>query len=142
MWSYEHSIQTAANVAAIWELYSDVSTWPSWDAGIASISLNGPFVVGATGEITPEGQGPLPFILTEVTPNNEFADETMLVDAGIVIRFRHTLTALASDGTRITHRVEIDGPAADTLGPQIGPDMTSGIPETMNALAHRAMRSR
>ena len=30
MWTCEHTIDTTASPAALWKLYSDVSTWPTW----------------------------------------------------------------------------------------------------------------
>jgi hypothetical protein len=34
--------------------------------------------------------------------------------------------------------MEITGPAADTLGPQIGPEISGDFPQTLAALAERA----
>jgi hypothetical protein len=89
--------------------------------------------------LTPAGQGPMPFRMTEATPERGFADETDV--PGATLRFVHQLVPLAGGGTRITHRVEIDGPAADQMGPVMGPQVTAGIPETMESLARRALES-
>jgi hypothetical protein len=43
-------------------------------------------------------------------------------------------------GTRITYRCVIDGPSADTVGPELGPMITDDFPEVMGALAARAAR--
>jgi hypothetical protein len=42
--------------------------------------------------------------------------------------------------TRVTYRMEITGPAADTLGPQIGPEISGDFPQTLSALVERAER--
>ena len=139
MWQYEHSIETAACPKAIQRLYSDLATWPEWDKGIAQVTLDGPFAAGTAGELTPAGQTPLPFRLLEVRPDGGFDDETAIPEMGIVLRFAHRLVVLADGRTRITHKVTIDGPAADTLGPRIGASMTTGIPDTMASLAGRAL---
>jgi hypothetical protein len=34
--------------------------------------------------------------------------------------------------------MEITGPAADTLGPQIGPEISADFPQTLASLAERA----
>src|SRR5579885_966594 len=138
MWEYEHSIETAARPEAIFALYADVATWPRWDDGIADLRLYGPFAVGTPGVLTPKGQDPLPFRLSAVWPDRGFADETEIPGAGLLLRFVHTLTPLGDGRTRITHRVEIDGPAAGTLGPEIGPGITGGFPTTMATLARQA----
>lgn len=126
-----------ASAEAIWRLYRDVSTWPSWDPGIEAVELHGPFEPGAEGALTPAGQEPLSFRMIEVTPERGFVDETAV--AGAVLRFIHRLLPLDGGGTRITHRVEIDGPAAGEVGPQAGPQITAGIPETMESLARHAL---
>ncbi len=137
MWEFEHTIETNASTEAVWNLYSDVSTWPSWDEGIEAVTLQGPFEPGTEGVLTPAGQGPLPFRMVEATPGRGFVDETEV--QGAVLRFIHRLFPLDGGGTRITHRVEIDGPGADDMGPQMGPQITAGIPQTMESLAGHAL---
>lgn len=140
MWEFEHSLEVNASPLAIWQLYSDVSAWPKWDDGIAALELHGPFAVGTTGTITPVGQESLPFRLVEVSPNEGFADETEIPGAGLTIRFSHEILPLAGGSSRITHRVTMSGPAADTLGPQIGSAITAGTPKAMQTLADLAAR--
>ena len=135
MWTYEHTVTADATPEAIWPLYADVSAWLRWDGGLASVTLDGPFAAGSRGTLQPMGQDPLPFTLTQATPNSGFTDETQI--PGAVLRFIHRLTA---DGhrTRISHRLEIDGPAADEIGPNLGPAITADFPETMDHLARLA----
>jgi len=45
---------------------------------------------------------------------------------------------LDGGGARITYRMEITGPAAETLGPQIGPEISADFPQVLAALAERA----
>jgi hypothetical protein len=139
MYTYSHSLETSAQPQAIWHFYSDVNLWHSWDHEVQKVDLNGSFVTGTTGTMYISGQPPLPLHLTEVSPNVSFTDETALEEAGLVITFVHTLTTLATGGTRITHAVVIDGPAAATLGMEIGPNITADIPAAMEALAQCAL---
>ncbi|WKX19648.1 MULTISPECIES: SRPBCC family protein [unclassified Streptomyces] len=135
MWEYEHSIEVAdVTPAQVWARYSDTATWPEWDKGIVSVTLDGPFVAGTTGTMRPEGQEPLPFTLTEAVPDQGFTDETVIPDA-VTLRFVHRLAALPGGGTRITHRLEIEGPAAAGMGPELGPQITEDFPDAMQALA-------
>lgn len=139
MWEFERTIDTKASPEAVWRLYSDVSTWPSWDEGIEAVELDGPFESGTEGVLTAAGQGPLPFRMVEVTPARGFVDETEV--PGAVLRFIHRLSPVDGGGTRIIHRVEIDGPAADDMGPQVGPQITEGMPATMESLTRHALGS-
>ncbi|MBB6672050.1 SRPBCC family protein [Cohnella nanjingensis] len=138
MWTFEHTVTTKAKVETIWALYSDISTWVAWDAGIVHASLEGPFAAGTRGLLQPEGQEKLPFVLTEVEPQRGFSDLTEMPDAGISIRFDHRLASIA-EGTRVTHRVTIAGPNADHLGAEIGAGMKNGIPLSVASLAAMAL---
>lgn len=138
MWEYEHSIVPAATPASIWQLYSDVSTWPEWDAGIAAISIDGPFAAGTMGMITPSGQASLPFTTLEADPERGFVDETEIRGAGILIRFEHRIVALPDGRSRLTHSVAIRGPIPDAVASEIGAGVSAGIPQTMATLAQQA----
>ncbi|HEY5234585.1 MAG TPA: hypothetical protein VIJ14_00280, partial [Rhabdochlamydiaceae bacterium] len=54
----EHTVETSASPAAIWEIWQDVVLWNTGDHGIEYSTINGPFEVGSTGTIKPKG-GPL-----------------------------------------------------------------------------------
>lgn len=71
--------------------------------------------------MTPPGDEPIRMRLTEIEPGTWFTDE---MDAGdIVVRTVHRLEP-ADGRTRIVYRTEITGPAADEVGPRLGPAIT------------------
>lgn len=72
--THTHTIETDVPVEAIWSLYEDVTTWPSWDAQAELITREGPFVAGSTGTMKFAGQDPLPYRLVTVEPLREFTD--------------------------------------------------------------------
>jgi hypothetical protein len=55
----------------------------------------------------------------------------------IVVRTIHRIDRLDSGRLRVTYRMEITGPAADTLGPQIRPEISRDFSETLPALVER-----
>jgi len=138
MWEFEHTEEGESTKRALWALYSDVKTWPEWDKGIEWISLDGEFREGTSGTIKPAGQDQLPFRLTSVTVDGGFSDETEIPGAGVTIGFKHTIESTGRGRCRITHRVSISGPGAESLAPEIGPGMAEGIPETMRSLLKMA----
>jgi Polyketide cyclase / dehydrase and lipid transport len=141
MWTYEHSHTVNASPAVIWPLYADVSRWPSWDADMERVDLDAGFLVGSTGVMHVRGFGPVPFALTVVEPEQRFADVSNL-DGGIILSFEHTLVPNADNSaTVITHRVTIDGPSADQVGPQMGAGISEGIPDSMASIARLAESS-
>jgi Polyketide cyclase / dehydrase and lipid transport len=131
--TYKHEHVTSADPAALWRLYSDVSTWPRWDDAFEAVTLDGPFEPGSSGVLKLRGQDGLAFRLVEVEPERGFVDETAI--PGGAIRFRHHIEA-AEGGTRLTHEVEIEAPAP--VAEQLGQKITAGIPHTMARIAELA----
>jgi uncharacterized protein YndB with AHSA1/START domain len=131
MWEYEHSVETTAAAATVWRHWSDMAAWPAWNAGVEQITVNGPFEAGTTFIMTPPGDE-MPMRLTEVVPGELFTDE---MDAGdFVVRTEHRLGSASGGRTRVTYRTEITGPAADEVGPELGPQITADFPEVLAAL--------
>ncbi len=138
MWTYEYSLETAAEPARIFEIFRDVSRWQEWNSGVARIDLDGPFGTGTTGVMTMPDQGSLSFRLSWVEEGRGFEDETEIPGSDVLVRVRHSLVPLDGGGTRITYRATVEGPAADALGPEIGPAVTADFPQVVAALVARA----
>lgn len=137
MWSFEHSLETAASPESVWRLYRDPSTWPGWNAAVQAVELDEPFGPGASGTLTPKGQGPLPFKIAEATEHKGYTSETAIADT-VTLRLTNSLEALPEGGTRITHRAEFVGEAAGFFGQSFGPVIAQGIPVAMKELAAQA----
>jgi uncharacterized protein YndB with AHSA1/START domain len=140
MWEYEHSVETTAAPDVLWRHWSDMPAWPTWNDGIASIEVDGPFAVGTTFRMTPPGDGeePIAMRLTEIVPGELFVDE---LDAGdFVVRTVHRLVPAAGGRTRVVYRTEISGTAAEEVGPQLGPAITADFPDVLAALTALAER--
>jgi hypothetical protein len=131
---YSHTVETDVSVPAIWSLYEDVTTWPSWDTQAEAVTREGPFAAGATGTMKFRGQDPLSYRLTKVEPLREFVDETAVGD--IVVRVSHRLEPLAPGRLRVTYAAEIDGPREEAE--RLGPLITADFPDTMASLIARA----
>jgi uncharacterized protein YndB with AHSA1/START domain len=114
MWAVEHSVETSATAQAIWRLWADVERWPEWNAGVERIELRGPFAVGSTILMTPPGDEPVELRIAEAVEPELFVDEA---DGGdFVVRTTHRVEAVGDERSRITYRMEITGPAAETVG--------------------------
>lgn len=136
MWTYEHSVETSAAPEAIWRLWADVENWGTWNADIVGIRIDGPFQEGAEIVMTPAGQDPVHLRVADVAVGERFVDEARFDD--VVLRTTHRLDAGTGKATRVTYRMEITGPGADRLGPEVGPAVTADWPETMAALVKLA----
>jgi hypothetical protein len=136
MWATEHSVETSAAPEEIWRLWADVAGWPEWNADIERIELAGAFAAGGTIVMTPIGQEPIDLRIAEAVEPELFVDEAEFGE--VVVRTIHRVQRLDPERVRVTYRVQITGPAADTLGPQIGPEISADFPQTLAALAERA----
>jgi len=65
-----------------------------------------------------------------------FVDEADL--GGVTVRTTHRVDRVEGDRVRIAYRMEITGPEADTLGPELGPQISGDFPDVLRALAARA----
>lgn len=136
MWEYEHAVETGVATATVWRYWSDITGWPAWNDGIEKIEVNGPLEPGTTFRMTPPGEEPIEMRIAEVDPGLMFVDE---MDAGeFVVRTIHRLEPLSGGGTRIVYRTEFVGPAADEVGPQLGPQITADFPDVLAALVRVA----
>src|SRR5512133_794151 len=138
MWTNEQSIETVASPEAIWRLWSDVAGWPQWNADIEEIAISGPFATGATITMTPSGQEPVELRIAEAVEPHLFVDEADLGDA--VVRTVHRVERLEGGRNRVVYRMEISGPAAASVGPELGPQISADFPETLAALVEHAER--
>jgi hypothetical protein len=138
MWRTEHSIETTAAPEAIWRLWADVEGWPEWNADLERAELSGPFAAGSTITMISPGQEPIELRIADAIEPELFVDEAHLGD--VVVRTTHRIEHLNGNRTRVVYAMEITGPEADTLGPQIGPEISADFPQVLAALVERAER--
>jgi Polyketide cyclase / dehydrase and lipid transport len=127
---YTRTVDTDVSPAAIWSLYEDVETWPSWDAQAERVTRVGPFATGSSGTMKFRGQDPLHYRLTKVEPLREFVDETALGE--IVVRVSHRLEPFGDGRMRVTYAAEVDGPREQAE--ELGALITADFPDTMASL--------
>jgi uncharacterized protein YndB with AHSA1/START domain len=136
MWTTEHGVETSARPEAIWRIWADVAAWPEWNGDIERIELIGPFAAGSRILMTPVGDEPIELRIAAADEPERFVDEADLGE--IVVRTIHLAERVHDGATRVTYRMEITGAAAETLGPQIGPEISGDFPEVLERLVARA----
>jgi hypothetical protein len=140
MWTADYAIEIDATPEVINSFFADTARWTEWNAGTEWVELDGPFAAGTTARMKIPGEEPLAFRLVSVGPDG-FEDETPIPGAGIVVRVRHTVEPIADGRSRVVYQATVDGPEADHLGPEIGPQVTGDFPEVLAALRDRAEAS-
>ncbi len=78
------------------------------------------------------GDEPVRLRIVQIVPDESFTDQMDADD--FIVRTMHRLEPLPDGRTRVTYRTEITGPAADQVGPQLGPAITGDFPEVLAAL--------
>jgi len=137
MWSTEETAETGASREAVWKAVRDLHTGDLTYPGADRFELHGPFEVGTELTVTPEGQEPIRSRIVELAAGRTYADVT---EFGTVrLTFRYDLDDLA-DGTFVRYSLTIDGADADTVGPELGPQISADFPESLAALLAQAER--
>jgi uncharacterized protein YndB with AHSA1/START domain len=139
MWTTEHAIETTAPPEAIWRVWADVPRWSEWNPDIERIEISGPFEADSTITMTPRGQEPIELRIAEAVEPALFVDEADLGE--VVVRTLHRAERVDGGPTRVVYRMEITGPASDTLGPELGPQISADFPEVLAALVEHAQRA-
>jgi uncharacterized protein YndB with AHSA1/START domain len=136
MWVNEQAVETTASAQDVWRLWADVAGWPTWNGDVERIELDGPFATGSTIVMTPKGDDAVELAIVEAVEPTLFVDEA---DGGdFVVRTTHRVEPLDAERNRVVYRMEITGPAADTVGPQIGPEISGDFPQVLAALVSLA----
>lgn len=135
-WIIEASEEATVDPEKIWELWSDVSSWPKWDRDLLWASLEAPFAEGAVGKLKPKGWVVSSFLITKVRSLEGFSDETAMPLTRAI--FHHKLTQLDNGKVRITHSAEVRGLLAPLLRLTLGKKLAVGLPEAVKRLIEMA----
>src|SRR2546423_1591153 len=135
-WRFEHSAESTAAPQAVWPRYLDVEHWADWSRhGVEWSRLDGPFEVGTKGKSKPPKSRALTFRLVAVEPDKLFASQVKL--PGARLRFDHVIEP-SERGSRITHRVALEGPLACLYTPIVRKGVETGLPDGVDRLAAMA----
>lgn len=77
-------------------------------------------------------------MIIELSEPEVYVDRTEFGDLRLV--FRHTLVALPGGGTSVTHQLQIDGPDAGQVAPELGPQISEDFPVAMADLLAAAQQ--
>ncbi len=138
MWTAEHTIETTAEPEAIWRAWADVPRWPEWNADLARAELSGEFAAGSTIRMTSVDGDSIELRIAKAEEPRLFVDEVEL--GGVTVRTTHRVDDAGPDRRRIVYRMEISGPEADAVGPELGPQISGDFPDVLAALAERAQQ--
>jgi hypothetical protein len=123
--------------AAVWQVWTDVASWPEWDVSKEIARLDGEFAVGTVGWAKQRGNLGGLFMITLIDPGKRFVTECPLpVGAGKVI-FDHRIETLDCGRVRVVKAVEVQGGFAPLFRLVVAPKMRRDIAESLAAMGRR-----
>jgi hypothetical protein len=131
MWQTSYSGTTDLPVRAVWEALRKIHTGEAASEGGDTFEIHGPYQVGTELSVTPQGQDTFRSVITELEEDRVYADRTEFGD--LQLTFRHTFDT-TGDQLAVTHELVIDGPSADEVGPELGPQISADFPDAMQSL--------
>lgn len=131
----QHTLETTALPENIWALWADMPGSTAWDGGIEWATLKGGFQVGGGGELKPNGGRIAAFTITHLQEGRSFTTLTPLPLARMW--FHHSMEP-STMGTKLVHRVEVEGPLAWVWARVLGSVLRANLPTAMRKLAQLA----
>lgn len=137
MASFGRSVETHASSERVWNIWSDISTWPHWNPDVVAVSLEGPFVPGTSGSMTTKAGGTHPIRLASVQPGRSFDLETSPIPLGR-FTFHCEVVPAGERASRISQSVAIGGPLGPIYSPMMGRRIAEGFEPLLRGLATEA----
>lgn len=125
---FSHTVETTASPTAIWRIWTDVPNWKSWDDGLKSADLNGPFAPGTTGTLIPDKGPKSTFVLTEVVDGQSYTFKTNLPLGALYVK---RYLGERDGRTVFTHEVWFTGLTKGIFGRSLGRNYRRILPDVM-----------
>lgn len=128
---FSHTVETTATPEQIWQVWTRVADWASWDTELEWAALEGDFQLDAQGQVKPKSGPVCPFTVTELSPGQSYTFSTQLLLCNLVER-----RWLRQDGelTYFTHEVSFEGLFAPVFCLWLSRRFQSVLPKVMEQL--------
>ena len=135
-WEVWAETKAKSNSECVWDIWTDVGSWPTWDHELEWSNLNGPFKIGTKGKLKPKGWPASEFCIISVEEGKSHSDKTVMPLTKII--FNHELKQLDNNTTYIRHHVTVSGLLAPLLWLTMRRTLKKGLPKAVQALARLA----
>lgn len=136
MWTASYSkVIKSVKKEAIWQRWSDVSTWQEWMPNIESCKLDKTFVTGSRITLKPKGSSAVTVELVEVKKDQRFIGCTRFFGATM-----YDIHEMHQDpqGIRLTVTLKVTGPLGFFWRKLVGEKIEANLPKLVNNLASLA----
>ena len=135
MAAHERSRDTSASPDRVWRIWSNTSTWPTWNPDVRQVTLAGPFASGTIGRMT-TGARTHQIRLENVVESRSF-DLVTAVMPGTTFRF-HCEVVPSGAGSRISQGIRMSGVLAPIFSPMMGGRIAQSFGAILDGLARAA----
>ncbi len=110
------SIDVAASPERVWEVLTDVESWPEWTDSVSGVRAldAGPLAVGSRVEISQPRIPTGTYTVTSLDPGSAFTWEQR--QPGSTVSAHHECAPLPDGGTRVELRVVMSGAVGGLVG--------------------------
>lgn len=137
-YDFQHSVEVSVSREAAWRFWTNVSNWLI-DAGIASVTLDGPFQPGGKGTTKTKDAQLVQWQIVEVTEGQSAVIEIPM--PGATLRFAWKFEELSESLARLTQQITLVGDQADTYVAQLGDKFEENIQAGMKKLSQEIERA-
>jgi hypothetical protein len=139
MWTKSYSTTVKGiDVDRLWQVWSNVDAWHTWQSDLDYAKLEGAFTAGSTFLLKPKGGPRVKITLLTVEPNRRFVDLTRFPLARMY--GAHEFIA-RGDEVEIRTTVSIEGALGFLWRKLVGEDVAKSLPEQTRGLVERARAS-
>ena len=134
--AHGRSLSTSAPPAAVWQLWSDPASWPSWNPNVERMTLDSPFASGATGLMETPGGRQHKVRFADVQTGRSFRLETAVLP---LTGFSFQCEVVPSaGGSTISQSLTMSGPLAFLFSLLAGERIAVTFEPLLKGLAQRA----
>lgn len=136
MWqrSYSKEFQDI-KPTAIWNVWTDINNWSTWNPGIEYCTLSEPFSIGSSFILKPLGAPAVHVKLVAIEPHRMFTDCTFFL--GAKMYGMHEI-AKTEKGITLTTTISVTGPLGFVWRNLVGKKIAAKLAEQTDALIERA----
>jgi hypothetical protein len=139
MWTKSYSTTVkGTDVDRLWQIWSDVDAWHTWQSDLDYAKLEGVFAAGSTFLLKPKGGPRVRIALLSVEPKRRFVDLTRFPLARMY--GAHEFIA-RGDEVEIRTSVTVEGPLGFLWRKLVGEGVAKSLPEQTRGLVARARAS-
>ena len=135
MWTKSYSKKVKGlSKKRVWEVWTDVNQWHSWQDDIEYAKLDAAFEKGGVIHFKPKGGAKFRLDLTEVVPGSVFVDRTNFPLAKMFDE--HELIA-SGDELEIKSTIRVEGPLSFLWRKLVAEDVANGLEQQTDKLIER-----